>query len=54
MDIRKPDLYVVTSLLHTDALSILTGEVCGWAGTQLQMDAKNIKQDQIGLERSAN
>ena len=54
MDVRKPDLYVVTSLLHTDALSILTGEVCGWAGTQLQMDAKNIKQDQIGLERSAN
>ena len=44
MDVRKPDLYVVTSLLHTDALSILTGEVCGRAGTQLQMDAENIKK----------
>ena len=42
MDVRKPDLYVVTSLLHTDALSILTGEVCGRAGTQLQMDTENI------------
>ena len=34
------DLNVVASLLHTDTLSILAGEVGGLAGTQLQMDTK--------------
>ena len=33
-------LYVVTSLLHADTLSILAGEVGRLTGTELQMDTK--------------
>ena len=40
LKVTESDLNVVASLLHTDTLSILAGEVGGLAGTQLQVDTK--------------